>query len=477
MANVNDIVSEASDYLDLTSRFYLADNTGAPTDTYGIIGKISHISEEITTFDIELKFDKNYTLGQANGYAMTSGDLNLSLEAVHTPILGKTNVFRVIADGIHAIRLNADFDTNAVFPADLDDKVLLPGTYVFECTYDVDGIRISVPKAANIVVQPPTILSAIVDNLTSDWVFNFNENVTNTTSAGWSLEINTVTTAINTVSGTGTNEIRMTSAATVAGGDTCTFSYNQLTGACVSIITGAELLDITDRELLNNVDTVDPIQGISDLAVYISAHDIDGDDTNNSAYSEGQVVITWGDKSGNSVDWTQANPTFQPTYHAELIPAVDSPYLQFSFAFLKYVAGISFETNKTFILLTQSAIGQKPIGTDGGDNFHWANSNDVNLTGDSFTESYTSVGYLNKVLFFVYDGTVIRYYINDSATEADSKTTAITDIPINKIGGDNEVTPTFSGQFGAFVVYNKILSQAERVIVYNTLQAKLGWPI
>ncbi len=100
-----------------------------------------------------LKFDQSYWATEANALSLYDGDITLSLNESVDNLIGQTNNFDIVADGVHRINLSSDFKSNGISPLDLNGKILDPGSYVVYCTYSPDGITISIPKALENIVS------------------------------------------------------------------------------------------------------------------------------------------------------------------------------------------------------------------------------------------------------------------------------------------------------------------------------------
>lgn len=468
MANINDLGSELTDFYTSGNRLYVVDNDGVATDKYIDVAKYGDHYELLTSFSSALKFDKNYTIAETNAYNLASGDLTLTLEGVHTPILGKRNIIRVIADNVHSINLSADFDSNGIYPDQLDGAILASGTYILETWYDTDGICIEAKKFLTAAVQPPVILNAYIDNLTANWNFVFNEPVT-LTSAGFTLKINAASTVINTVNGSGTTTIEMITNDTPIATDICNFDYAQITGDCISVLTGAELQDINNRLLQNDLVSDDDIQLISGLEIYLLASDINGDNTNNSGYSDGQQVASWIDKSTNGNNATQSNVALRPVYREELDIGQGNPVITFTedeFDLAYTVSG-----NFTICFAAKTASKTKNIIAFPG---IYTTTSGVVFDGTS-TRTLNSADVLTDIFFVSYDGSNLKLYLNDDVAATDTSSfTASFQMTLGTVGRDAS-PEDYDGSMAAMVHFSKELSSGERETVYDTLVAKLNW--
>lgn len=95
-----------------------------------------------------LKFDKPYWPTTANALVFSGSDITLSLNTGVSNVVGNINYFKILADGIGALLLNADFDSDGVNGIESGD-VLGSGEYWAYAIYGPDSkIHINVPKGA-----------------------------------------------------------------------------------------------------------------------------------------------------------------------------------------------------------------------------------------------------------------------------------------------------------------------------------------
>lgn len=93
----------------------------------------------------DLKFDNNYWPDQTKYLDLSSGDITFSLNTGVTNVVGKTNYFQILADGVHSVNLGSGVKWNGSMPDDIDGKVLDAGIYICYAIYSSDGIIINIP--------------------------------------------------------------------------------------------------------------------------------------------------------------------------------------------------------------------------------------------------------------------------------------------------------------------------------------------
>lgn len=124
-----------------------------------------------------LKFDRNYWPDETRQIDLANGNVTLSLNVGVSNIVGNSNFFDLIADGVHSINLGTGFKTNGIFPSTISGTILDAGSYLVACIYSPNGIVISIPALGGTATidTPPT----------ASTVFFTGQPVVGTTMTGW----------------------------------------------------------------------------------------------------------------------------------------------------------------------------------------------------------------------------------------------------------------------------------------------------
>ncbi len=224
---------------------------------YLLSKEIKVITDEQPT--TSLKFDKPYWPDETRQITM-SGDLNLTLDTGVVNIVGNSNFFDVIADGVGAINLTSGFKANGIFPTNLDGLVLDAGTYLFCCVYSPNGIVVNVPALGGTSgggTAPNLVSATILDTNLNEVLLEFDIAVNITDGSGFSLS-GTTDSSFASVSGSGTTTITgtLTNAATEL--ETILLSYNSALGNVVSTSDSTPLESFSNQSVVVG-DTTAPL--------------------------------------------------------------------------------------------------------------------------------------------------------------------------------------------------------------------------
>jgi len=535
----------------------------------GIFGSSSVITDQQPLES--LKFDNSYWPDETRQLDLSTGAKTLTLDTGVTNIVGNSNFFDVIADGINTINLGSGFKSNGVFPSDLNGKILDAGTYIFACIYSSNGIVVSVPALGGTAPEPSTPPTAtnvyftgqpvVGETMSGQYTFNagsgglpengstykwyratdqggtgraaiagatfknyvvaagdenfylqfeitpsdgtntgdaaqsawsrqvsltdtfppeiqiaiiedstpnilrliFDENVT-ATNLGYTVKFDTVTQAINSLSGSGTNELLLMLNRFAQNGEVVTVDYDSVIGDTVDGNTN-ELVSFTNKAVVNDVQS-SPISAIpynSDLnAAYMyNLREVDG--------VSGNVTTI-----NNPINSSLNLPCSLVDSRRPVVDDANKRLLMYDKEILDGAYNFSVDGIFTVVFLIEMRADDpneqnRSLLYDGA-------SRTLNIR--TFTQGYliNNLKSINKadygihfnrhMITMVSDGIDVNVYLDEKTTPIFSQSVSLADLDITSILKTNTVLSKFEA-FQEILFYNRNLSEAERLVVIN----------
>ena len=262
-------------------------------------------------------------------------------------------------------------------------------------------------------------------------------------------------------------------------------------------------VDLADGEyftiLFGSVGSVNGPGGIGgtintdNLVLWLDARDIDGDGLTNDNPADGASVQTWEDKSGRNNDATQGTPANRATYNSTAAPLARGSFT-FDGSNDTYTFGstdIPTGTNpRSFITLIEDnnssdfafALGYGATRAAGGvgQEFNMGILNTASSQNYGFDRvggaMNSGVNEDNNGIIMLATRTGSNYELFHSrtagraATHTDATNTGGTNFTI---GARPDGSGTlWTGEIAEVIGYNKVLNEAERIIIFNYLAAK-----
>ena len=210
--------------------------------------------------------------------------------------------------------------------------------------------------------------------------------------------------------------------------------------------------------------------------------------------SDGDDITTWGDGSGNALDFSQPDPAFKPIYKADILNSKPVVRIDKTNGRIRRTAFANFPTTAitTFVVNknSENSDGILSYASAGGSNdFLIFNSSSLNLYRGVNRNSGIAI---NNNSWHIVDASwrssdgAMAFWIDGSESYTNTLQigTSITQNGCFAIAGEQDAIDggydpgqAHTGDFAEVIVYNTYLNDAQRIIVANYLAAKYNLDI
>ncbi|SEB72851.1 hypothetical protein SAMN04489761_1585 [Tenacibaculum sp. MAR_2009_124] len=222
--------------------------------------------------------------------------------------------------------------------------------------------------------------------------------------------------------------------------------------------------------------------GSSSLIVWLRANDLNADGNISNNPTNGSLVSTWSDFSGNTNNFTQTG-TNRPSYNSS--GTFDAVNFNSSLAAAQFMSGSTagiFPNASTFIAINPVNTGNSHTLLDHSSASlrveQWFNTNRVGLTRygvSDYSTSITSPFNINSIISYhkPTGSSIVEVRVNGATQNLNIGSTTA-GIPLDRIGRNSNGADEASGDFFEIIFFNSRVNDAQKIIIDNYLSAKFG---
>ncbi|PHR69351.1 MAG: hypothetical protein COA67_10255 [Lutibacter sp.] len=221
--------------------------------------------------------------------------------------------------------------------------------------------------------------------------------------------------------------------------------------------------------------------GASSLKIWLRGDDLDADADFTDNPSNGALVSTWSDYSGNSNNFTQSGSN-RPTYSIGTFNAVNFNASAATVQFMNATSGGSYNNFSAFFVTTPIDVNVSHTLFDGTSTSlrveQWNNTNLVGFTrygvADYSSTLSTPFGTRSILSFHKSAGSSTMNFRRNNAGNNVNIGSSSAGIPYNTLGRNSVGADKATGDFFEVILFHSRVNNAQRIIIQNYLSAKYG---